>query len=66
MHKERIEERICEDLSLIKKQLREIKEHMVDIDCLLTAEEKDLVLRSFEDEAREELVPLKRLEELRL
>jgi hypothetical protein len=39
---------------------------MVDIDSLLTAEEKELVFRSFENEAKGKLVPLNRLEEMRL
>jgi mRNA-degrading endonuclease RelE of RelBE toxin-antitoxin system len=64
MSKESIEKKIIEDLSLIKKQLREIKEHMVDIDCLLTAEERELVLGSFENEVKGGLVPAKKLEEL--
>jgi hypothetical protein len=63
---EKIDKKIFEELNLIKKQLAEIKEHMVDIDALLTAEEKELVFRSFENEARGRLVPLKKLEEMRL
>ncbi|MCC4771910.1 hypothetical protein FXV91_17595 [Methanosarcina sp. DH2] len=63
---EKIDRKIFEELNFIKKQLAEIKEHMVDIDALLTAEEKELVFRSFENEARGRLVPLKKLEEMRL
>ena len=63
---EKIDKKIFEDLNFIKKQLAEIKEHMVDIDALLTAEEKELVFRSVENEARGKLVPLKKLEEMRL
>ncbi|HIH94002.1 TPA: hypothetical protein HA338_08150 [Methanosarcina acetivorans] len=63
---EKIDKKIFEELNFIKKQLAEIKEHMVDIDILLTAEEKELVFRSFENEAKGILVPLKRLEEMRL
>lgn len=63
---EKIDTQIFEELNLIKKQLAEIKEHMVDIDALLTAEEKELVFRSFENEARGRLVPLKKLEKMRL
>lgn len=63
---EKIDKKIFEELNFIKKQLAEIKEHMVDIDTLLTAEEKELVFRSFENEAKGILVPLKRLEEMRL
>lgn len=63
---EKTEKKLFEELSFIKKQLGEIREHMVDIDSLLTAEEKELVFRSFENEARGKLVPLSKLEEMRL
>ncbi len=66
MNRENVEKKLFEELNFIKKQLGEIKEHMVDIDSLLTAEEKELVFRSFENEARGKLVPLKKFEEMRL
>jgi hypothetical protein len=65
MNGEKIEKKLFEELNFIKKQLGEIKEHMVDIDSLLTEEEKELVLKSFENEARGKLVPLNRVEEIR-
>lgn len=60
---EKIDRKIFEELNFIKRQLAEIKEHMVDIDTLLTAEETELVFRSFENEERGKLVPVKKLEE---
>ncbi|MDW5550799.1 hypothetical protein [Methanosarcina sp.] len=66
MNVEKIEKKLFEELNFIKKQLGEIKEHMVDIDSILTAEEKELVCGSFENEAKGKLVPLGRLEEIRL
>lgn len=66
MNGEKTEKKLFEELNFIKKQLGEIKEHMVDIDSLLTAEEKELALKSFENEAKGKLVPLSRLEEIRL
>jgi hypothetical protein len=63
---EKVEKKIFEELNFIKKQLAEIKEHMVDIDSLLTAEEKELVFNSFENESRGKLVPFRMLEEMRL
>jgi hypothetical protein len=63
---EKIDKKIFEELAFIKKQLAEIKEHMVDIDMLLTAEEKELVFRSFENEERGRLVPLKKLEKMEI
>lgn len=65
MSGDKIDKKIFEELNFIKKQLGEIKEHMVDIDSLLTAEEKDLVFRSFENESRGKIIPLKKLEEMR-
>ncbi len=66
MNGEKVEKKIFEELNFIKKQLAEIKEHMVDIDSLLTAEEKELVFNSFENESRGKLVPFRMLEEMRL
>lgn len=63
---EKIDKKIFEELNFIKKQLAEIKEHMVDIDMLLTAEEKELVFRSFENEAKGRLVSLKKLEKMKV
>ncbi len=63
---EKRDNKIFEELNFIKKQLAEIKEHMVDIDMFLTAEEKKLVFRSFENEARGKLVPLKKLEKMKI
>ncbi|HII81305.1 MAG TPA: hypothetical protein HA261_13195 [Methanosarcina sp.] len=63
---EKVDKKIIEELNFVKKQLAEIKEHMVDIDMLLTAEEKKLVFRSFENEAKGRLVPLKMLEKMRI
>jgi hypothetical protein len=37
------EERFIRELDSIKEQLTEIREHMVDIDCILTEEEIKLV-----------------------
>ena len=66
MNGKNLEKRLFEELNYLKKQLGEIKEHMVDIDSLLTAEEKELVFRSFENETKGKLTPLSRLEEMRL
>jgi hypothetical protein len=62
---DRTDKKLFEELNFIKKQLGEIREHMVDIDSLLTAEENELVIKSFENETRGKLVPFKRTEEMR-
>lgn len=63
---EKIDKKIFDELDYIKKQLAEIKEHMVDIDSLLTSEEKELVFKSIENEERGKLVPFNGLEKMRL
>lgn len=66
MKGEKIDKKIFDELDYIKKQLAEIKEHMVDIDSLLTSEEKELVFKSIENEERGKLVPFNGLEKMRL
>ncbi|KKG14272.1 hypothetical protein EO98_09925 [Methanosarcina sp. 2.H.T.1A.6] len=61
MSRENIENRLLEELNFIKKQLGEIQEHMVDIDTLLTAEEKEIVSKSFENKKRGKLIKFKDL-----
>lgn len=56
---ESVEHKIFEEIKFIKRQLGEIKEHMVDIDTLLTAEEKEIVSKSFENENRGKLIKFK-------
>lgn len=63
MNGKNFEKRLFEELNYLKKQLGEIKEHMVDIDSLLTEEEKELVFKSFENEAKGKFIPLSRLKE---
>ncbi|MDY9928037.1 hypothetical protein [Methanosarcina sp.] len=58
---ESAEYKLFEELKFIKRQLGEIKEHMVDIDTLLTAEEKEIVSKSFEDEKRGKIIKFKDL-----
>ena len=41
------EERVIRELDSIKEQLIEIREHMVDIDCILTEEERKLIDESY-------------------
>ncbi|MDD3043507.1 MAG: hypothetical protein PHV51_07165 [Methanosarcinaceae archaeon] len=41
------EDKVFKELDFIKKQLLEIREDMVDIDCVLTDEERKLVDESY-------------------
>ncbi|MDD3042439.1 MAG: hypothetical protein PHW56_05760 [Methanosarcinaceae archaeon] len=54
--------KVFNELDYIKKQLGEIRERMVDVDSILTEEEKELVERSFENEAGDRLLNLKDLD----
>ena len=58
-----LERKVIEELNLITKQLGEIREHMVDVDTILTWEESDLLKASFQNEAEDKLKSLKKLEE---
>lgn len=63
MGKPDFEKKVIEELNYIKKQLGEIREHMVDIDTILTWEESELLKASFQNEAEGKLKSIKRLEE---
>lgn len=63
MGKPEFEKKVIEELNYIKKQLGEIREHMVDIDTILTLEESELLKASFQNEAEGKLKSIKRLEE---
>ena len=52
------EERVIKELDSIKEQLIEIREHMVDIDCILTDEERKLVDESFKNQREGKLISL--------
>ncbi len=52
------ERRIIHELEIIKAELINIKEHMVDVDTILSEEERMLVEESFEHEKEKKLVSL--------
>jgi hypothetical protein len=52
---------ILEKLEKIEKGVEEIKEHMVDVDTIITEEEKKLLDESIEHEKEGKLVPLEKL-----
>lgn len=51
-------ETIHKDLQFLKKEIKTIKENMVDVDTILTEEEKKLVDESIEEEKKGELIGL--------
>ncbi|HLC75315.1 MAG TPA: hypothetical protein VJH88_05695 [Candidatus Nanoarchaeia archaeon] len=56
---------VMEELKSIKKELHFIKEHMVDADTILTADEKVLLDESIKHEKEGKLVSLEELENVR-
>jgi len=52
------ERRIFHELDVIKAELKNIREHMVDADTILSEEEKILVEESFKNEKEGKLVSL--------
>lgn len=56
------EKKIFEELTHIKAELEEIKEHMVDVDTILSEEERILIKESFEHEKEGKLVSLNEFE----
>jgi len=52
------ERRIFHDLEFIKNELKDIKEHMVDVDMILNEKEKMQIEESFRHEKEGKLVSL--------
>jgi len=52
---------IHKDLQILRRDVEEIKEHMVDADIILTEEEKRLLDESFRDEKEGRLISTKDL-----
>ncbi|MCL7411095.1 MAG: hypothetical protein M8350_04705 [Methanosarcinaceae archaeon] len=52
------EKRIFDELVHIKAELSKIREHMVDVDTILTEDERHIVKESFEHEKEGKLVSL--------
>ncbi|UCE38645.1 MAG: hypothetical protein JSW00_05290 [Thermoplasmata archaeon] len=56
------ESQIVEELKAIKEELRYIKEHMVDIDVILTPDEKEILKESIDEFKRGDTTKLEDLE----
>ena len=56
---------IKEDLEFLKKQIAEIRLHMVDSDALLAEDERALLRKARDERARGETVPLSEFEKTR-
>ena len=59
------EQMIMQKLDQIEKEVREIREHMVDADTILTAEERRLLDESVKHEKEGKLAPLEEVEHAR-
>lgn len=60
-----IEKQILDKLGRIEKELGEIRKHMVDVDTLLSEDDKKLLEESVKREARGELSSLEDIENAR-
>ncbi len=58
---EQVEKQILQELKGIKEELNEIKDHMVDVDTILTKEEHILLDESIRNEKEGKLVQLEKL-----
>ncbi len=58
-------QQIMQKLKGIESQLKEIKEHMVDVDTILTEEERRLLDESFKHEKDGKLISLEELKNVR-
>lgn len=61
----KIEQKILEKIEKIEKGVEEIKEHMVDVDTILTEEERRLLDESIKHEKEGKLLSLEELEDVR-
>ena len=59
------EQLIIKKLNKIEKEVKEIREHMVDVDTILTSEEKKLLDESVKHEKEGTLMSLEELENVR-
>ncbi len=63
--KMQVEQQILMKLDKIEKEVEDIREHMVDVDAILTEEERRLLDESLKHEKEGTLVSLKELENVR-
>ena len=65
METEVINQQILEKLTRLEKEVGEIREHMVDVDVILTEEERILLDKSLKHEKEGKLISLKEIENVR-
>ena len=58
MQETQFEKQVLEELKEIKQELDTIKDHMIDVDTILTREEHVLLDESIKNEKEGKLVPL--------
>jgi threonine aldolase len=60
-----VEQKILEKLDFLSKEVEDIREHMVDVDVILSMEEKKLLIESLKHEKEGKLISLEDLENVR-
>lgn len=65
MTTESINKQILDKLTKLEKEIGEIKEHMVDVDIILTEEERILLDKSIKNEKERKLISFEDIENVR-
>jgi len=60
-----VEQKILEKLDFLSQEIGEIKEHMVDVDVILSEEDRRLLDESVRNEKEGKLISLEELEHVR-
>jgi len=61
----KIEQQILEKLDRIEKEVKDIREHMVDVDTILTDDERRLLDESIKHQKKDKLISLEELDNVR-
>ena len=61
----KIEQQILEKLDRIEKEVKDIREHMVDVDTILTDDERRLLDESIKHQKEDKLISLEELDNVR-
>ena len=61
----KIEQQILEKIDRIEKEVKDIREHMVDVDTILTDDERRLLDESIKHQKKDKLISLEELDNVR-
>ena len=61
----KIEQQILEKIDRIEKEVKDIREHMVDVDTILTDDERRLLDESIKHQKEDKLISLEEMDNVR-